>query len=158
MLDFLRALEELWHTKKDRHWLSLAYAMYAHRGQKYGEGPYWKHLLKVADYGYDMGVSPSVAFLHDLLEDTKYPLPFWLTQREKALVRTLTKDKIEPYFSYINRIRDSGLDAIRAKIADNSANIVRSVSGTDRREKYAKAQTMLFQAYNRELYRARSIE
>lgn len=86
-----------------RVWITGIYAMLAHAGQKYGKRPYWYHLSIVDDCYADDGMRV-VALLHDLLEDTRWPIPFWVRTKERKAIEILTRIKGEPYPEYIGHI------------------------------------------------------
>lgn len=130
----------------DRHYFSMVYAMLAHAGQKYDGHPYFlEHLLLVyREYDYDSKYA-SVAWLHDLLEDTKWPLPFWLTEREREAIQLLTRKPGVPYFQYVHKISVSeDRLAFLVKEDDIRVNISHSRRGTSRWRKYDKARRILW--------------
>jgi (p)ppGpp synthase/HD superfamily hydrolase len=129
------------------------FAREAHKGQLYGEVPYWHHLCHVAKYscGDDMTIWDDltiwrVAFLHDTLEDTDVTYDqlkdnFGLFIADT--VQILTKDPQLTYFENIQSIIDSGnWVAIHVKTADNIANYKHS--GKDSlKPRYEKSIRML---------------
>ena len=128
--------------------------MLAHFGQKYNGEPYWSYHLKsvvqtIAWY-YNQN-DPSlehIAWLHDLLEDTRWPLPFWLTQTERDAIILLTHQKGVPYFEYIKAMRGNNR-AVYVKIADAEVNLHESLRAKhkDRISKYEKALAMFGSRY-----------
>lgn len=57
--------------------LAMELARHFHEGQKYGDKPYWHHLVQVSDICQDFIDAPegsdlyTIAILHDILEDTE---------------------------------------------------------------------------------------
>jgi len=105
----------------------------AHTGQQYGDDPYWTHPRKVAAIGRKLFGSKfnldavKVAFLHDVVEDTRYTLDqiarMGYSPEVVDAVRLLTKNKALTYKDNIKSIIDSGNKlAIMVKYADNYAN------------------------------------
>jgi len=105
----------------------------AHTGQQYGDDPYWTHPRKVAAIGRKLFGSKfnldavKVAFLHDVVEDTRYTLDqiarMGYSPEVVDAVRLLTKNKALTYKDNIKNIIDSGNKlAIMVKYADNYAN------------------------------------
>jgi (p)ppGpp synthase/HD superfamily hydrolase len=123
------------------------FAREAHKGQLYGEVPYWHHLCDVAKYSWvDNIIIWRVAFLHDTLEDTDVTYDqlkdnFGLFIADT--VQLLTKDPQLTYFENIQAIIDSGSwVAIHVKTADNIANYKHS--GKDSlKPRYEKSIRML---------------
>jgi (p)ppGpp synthase/HD superfamily hydrolase len=105
----------------------------AHSDQKYGNMPYWKHPVQVAETGVKIfgskfdNVAYVAALLHDVIEDTEY-------DREKLselgysddildAVVLLSKERSFSYEENIKRIINSGNRiAMMVKFADNYVN------------------------------------
>jgi (p)ppGpp synthase/HD superfamily hydrolase len=105
----------------------------AHAGQQYGQQPYWTHPRKVAVVGRKIFGSKfnqdaiKVAFLHDVVEDTKYTIDqiakMGYSPEIVEAVKLLTKNKDLTYKDNIRNIINSGNRlAIMVKYADNYAN------------------------------------
>lgn len=113
-------------TKKEAE--AFEWAVISHAGQKYGEMPYFTHLLDVRGNLPDTAAQSTriAAILHDIVEDTA------VTRREVAVkfgetvatvVDLVTKDENLSYMENIQRIIDSGnKGAMQVKLADNYAN------------------------------------
>jgi len=122
-------------------------ATQAHEGQFRRDGitPYIKHPEAVASFFKKGSMAWQVAWLHDVLEDTKWTeddlvkagMDDWVIVN----VKWLTHRKEETYAQYITRVAHSEISK-RIKIADIFANL--SDSPTDRqKEKYRKALAVL---------------
>ena len=105
----------------------------AHTGQQYGNAPYWTHPRKVAVIGRKLFGAKfnqdaiKVAFLHDVVEDTRYTIDqiasMGYSPEVVEAVRLLTKNKNLTYKDNIRAIIASGNRlAIMVKYADNYAN------------------------------------
>ena len=108
---------------------TLAYEAHAGQLDKAGE-PYFGHLARVArrvaEQRPDRPDLIAVAWLHDLVEDTRltvdhlarwgYPAPV------VELVDALTHRPHEPRVDYVARIRAAGPGAVLVKLADNADN------------------------------------
>lgn len=105
----------------------------AHTGQQYGDDPYWTHPRKVAAIGRKLFGAKftmdavKVAFLHDVVEDTRYTIDqiarMGYSPEVVEAVRLLTKNKALTYKDNIRGIIASGNRlAIMVKYADNYAN------------------------------------
>lgn len=117
-------------------------AIVAHGDQKYGEFPYFVHLLQVAGNIEDPSDDEIIAaFLHDAVEDT--PVSMETIERAfgykvGAIVNLVTKNESLSYEDNIKRITLSGnKSAIKVKYADNKANRMGDKSDMEpsRREK-----------------------
>lgn len=112
----------------------------AHQGQKYGNEPYWKHPVAVAEAGRKIFGAKFdekckiVSALHDVIEDT----PHKRVDLEKLgfdagvldAVELLTKDKSLSYSANIQKIISSGnRTAMMVKYADNYMNFTGDKSG-----------------------------
>ena len=102
------------------------YALVAHMEQKYGDEPYVHHPVRVANrLDQDDEIGIAVAFLHDVVEDTKYtPDDLRLAFRDEIVqaVDAITRRKGEKYFDYIRRLSSNPI-AKRVKIADLQENL-----------------------------------
>jgi (p)ppGpp synthase/HD superfamily hydrolase len=120
------------------------YALVAHMGQKYGDEPYVHHPVRVANrLDQDDEIGIAVAFLHDVVEDTKYTLDdLRLAFRDEIVqaVDAITKRKGEKYFDYIRRLSSNPI-AKRVKIADLQENL--SQGDLSLSTRYYKALKML---------------
>jgi len=109
---------------------AVYFAIAAHTTQKYGEYPYAIHLAEVAwllsarGYGAQ---TQSVAWLHDVLEDTDKDISLIALMFGDAIAKsvdTLTRRDGESYNDYLERIAKSGdVDALAVKKADIECNL-----------------------------------
>ncbi|MCF0206453.1 MAG: HD domain-containing protein [Bacteroidales bacterium] len=134
--------------------LSLAYEVHKNQKDKAGVD-YILHPLSVAMILANGGYSDifiTTALLHDVVEDSDYSIADLRTMGfpEEVLeaLRLLTHDKSEPYFDYIERLKQNEL-ARTVKIADLTHNLDQSrcpnptKADFERWEKYKKALEML---------------
>ncbi len=122
-------------------------AIEAHEGQKDKVGkPYVLHPITVGFMG-ENEAEMIVGFLHDVVEDTSVSIE----DLEKAFdngitdaLRLLTHDKSEPYWTYVDRIKNSGNKlALAVKTNDLKHNIIRgTIAGLDT-SKHQKALRIL---------------
>lgn len=127
--------------------LALQIAKEAHAGQVDKAGKdYILHPITVASY-MDTDVEKTIAYLHDVLEDTSVTVDELRNHFSNEIVDTvitLTHRKDESYFEYIQRISKSKL-AKKIKAADllHNLDITRikepSKQDYERLEKYKKA-------------------
>lgn len=127
--------------------LALQIAKEAHAGQvDKAEKDYILHPMTVASY-MDKDVEKTIAYLHDVLEDTSVTVDELRNHFSNEIVDTvitLTHRKDESYFEYIQRISKSKL-AKKVKVADllHNLDITRIKEPTkqdyERLEKYKKA-------------------
>ena len=127
--------------------LALQIAKEAHAGQVDKAGKdYILHPMTVASY-MDTDVEKTIAYLHDVLEDTSVTVDELRNHFSNEIVDTvitLTHRKDESYFEYIQRISKSKL-AKKIKAADllHNLDITRIKEPTkqdyERLEKYKKA-------------------
>ena len=127
--------------------LALQIAKEAHAGQVDKAGKdYILHPITVASY-MDTDVEKTIAYLHDVLEDTSVTVDELRNHFPNEIVDTvitLTHRKDESYFEYIQRISKSKL-AKKVKVADllHNLDIKRIKEPTkqdyERLEKYKKA-------------------
>lgn len=127
--------------------LALQIAKEAHAGQVDKAGKdYILHPITVASY-MDTDVEKTIAYLHDVLEDTSVTVDELRNHFSNEIVDTvitLTHRKDESYFEYIQRISKSKL-AKKVKVADllHNLDITRIKEPTkqdyERLEKYKKA-------------------
>lgn len=138
------------------------FAIKAHGDQRYGDEPYIVHLDAVANVLVEFGIRDGVflagAFLHDVIEDTGVTRDdlarefgfvvaglVWVVTNEPGANRKERAAKTYP------KIRRSGAEAVRLKLADRIANTHHSiVRGTRHLEMYRKE----FPAFHEALYRA----
>ena len=127
--------------------LALQIAKEAHAGQVDKAGKdYILHPMTVASY-MDTDVEKTIAYLHDVLEDTSVTVDELRNHFSNEIVDTvitLTHRKDESYFEYIQRVSKSKL-AKKVKVADllHNLDITRIKEPTkqdyERLEKYKKA-------------------
>lgn len=136
------------------------YAARAHDWQLYhGYGdredePYVCHPIRVADQV--QGESAKVvALLHDVLEDTDYDLPDWISTTEKKALYLLTRRSETPYDSYIRTILEAdgpaGDIARCVKIADIQENLSLLPNTEEKQnlqQRYTQALAQLEQGIN----------
>jgi (p)ppGpp synthase/HD superfamily hydrolase len=122
-------------------------ATQAHAGQFRRDGvtPYITHPEAVASFFKKGSMAWQVAWLHDVLEDTKWTkndlAKAGISDSVIVSVEWLTHRKEETYAQYIERVARS-YNPKKIKIADIFANL--SDSPTDRqKEKYKKALAVL---------------
>lgn len=127
--------------------LAKEVATKAHAGQfrRDGKTPYIKHPEQVASFFLEGSLKWSVAYLHDVIEDTylgaKDLKEEGIDEETIIHVQWITHRSKETYFEYIERIAQSPL-ATKVKIADIFANL--SDSPTEKqKEKYKKALKIL---------------
>ena len=119
---------------------TIAFIAEAHRGQKYGNMPYFFHPVEVAmealeivdrllpgeDLRYLSESVALVALLHDVLEDTDYTEADLRARYSDEVVDAdvlLTLDETLDYLANIQRIIDSrNIRAMVVKLADNRVN------------------------------------
>lgn len=106
-------------------WAAITLAGRAHQGQKDKAGdPYFWHVLRVgASLLPDLDAA-IVGLLHDVLEDTSFPLrTLWaLFPRQAAAVELLTRSPQQPYHVYLADLARSPL-ARKVKLADIRDNL-----------------------------------
>lgn len=127
--------------------LALQIAQKAHAGQVDKAGKdYILHPMTVASY-MDTDIEKTIAYLHDVLEDTDVTVDALREIFPNEIVDTLitlTHRKDESYFEYIQRVSTSKL-AKKIKVADllHNLDITRIKEPTkqdyERLEKYKKA-------------------
>ncbi|MBQ1841437.1 MAG: HD domain-containing protein, partial [Bacteroidales bacterium] len=90
---------------------ALQIAIEAHEGQKDKVGkPYVLHPITVGFMG-ENEAEMIVGFLHDVVEDTSVSIEDLEKIFDKGItdaLRLLTHDKSEPYWTYVDRIKNSG--------------------------------------------------
>lgn len=139
---------------------TLDFIKKAHKGQFYGNKPYWTHPKDVADRGKKTFGSKfsedaiNAALLHDVVEDTVYSVEdlkdMGYNKAVYDAVALLTKEKGLPYEKNIQRIINSGNKiAMMVKYCDNYVNFHGDKSDWDEtkrvksQEKYAKSLNTL---------------
>lgn len=154
------------HTDKIKE--TTDFIMSAHRGQWYGNQPYWTHPFDVAAFGQELfgeefdEDSTLAALLHDVIEDTDHTRKtlsdIGYTDIVLDCVELVTKDSTLSYLENIQKIIDSGnRRAMMVKFADNYKNFTGDKSDWEpkRREKaqkkYMKSMLMLAEALKIEL-------
>ena len=141
------------HRKKtDLITKAFNFARQAHKGVKRLSGePYIMHPIAVAQIASEeMGLgSTSIcsALLHDVVEDTSVSIEDLEKIFDKGItdaLRLLTHDKSEPYWTYVDRIKNSGNKlALAVKTNDLKHNIIRgTIAGLDT-SKHQKALRIL---------------
>lgn len=108
---------------------AVAYARNWHSGQEYGDETYFDgHLAKVANVVAGLGGSDklvAVAYLHDILEDTKIPYAELVDTFGigiASVVLELTRKAEEDYADYFSRVVSSP-EARVVKLADSLVNL-----------------------------------
>lgn len=135
--------------------LASGIAFEAHKHQMYGDKPYRVHLIQVAmkvsemvfrenigAYSLSFADLRSVAYLHDILEDTDYE--FTKSDRDvlgedvMSAVFAITRKKGQDQASYLDVVKSNSL-AYAVKVADTMCNYEASVAIFDKRriKKYA---------------------
>ena len=115
---------------------ALQIAIEAHEGQKDKVGkPYVLHPITVGFMG-ENEAEMIVGFLHDVVEDTSVSIEDLEKIFDKGItdaLRLLTHDKSEPYWTYVDRIKNSGNKlALAVKTNDLKHNIIRgTIAGLD---------------------------
>lgn len=104
---------------------ALAFAVEAHKGQKdKGKKPYIYHPIYVAEH-VEGDIAKSVAYLHDVVEDTKYTLEdlqnAGFSDEIVDAVDVLTKREGMSYEKYIEKVAKNPL-ATTVKLADLEHN------------------------------------
>lgn len=99
----------------------------AHKGQMYGDMPYWTHCVDVASEVQNPTFEEYIAaMLHDTIEDTDMTMDQLRENYSSGIcdmVELLTKDDSLSYLQNIERIIDSGnIGAMKIKLADNTCN------------------------------------
>ncbi len=125
-------------------------AMAAHEGQMYGKENYFKgHLVPVVHKVANLFATTSnleylimLAYLHDILEDTKIPYDEIVLEFGKDVagdVKDLTRNSGEPYICYIDRICGNPV-AAKVKYADSLVNLEKCLETKEfkRAEKYLR--------------------
>jgi (p)ppGpp synthase/HD superfamily hydrolase len=122
---------------------TIAFIQEAHKGQTYGNMPYFFHPVEVAATALEAAETLNracapetpiallddivlAALLHDVIEDTKYTEEMLRERFSDAVVDMvvlLTSDPGAPYLDNIQKIIDSGnVGAMVVKLADNHVN------------------------------------
>ena len=130
-----------------------------HKGQMYNNLPYTYHLSQVAeevtqiikklDLPYDMDVYLTVAFGHDIVEDTNMDevalQKCGFSQCIIYAIMSVTKIKGEPYIDYINRCKNNKIGKY-VKIADTLSNLIHSTRDGNAKRiiKYTNQLSMLY--------------
>ena len=127
---------------------AFGFMVNAHRGQFYGELPYFTHPLQVAEIVSNMKTPYNdeiiAALLHDVVEDTDVVMPdirSFCSTNVANVVELLTKDNSLSYEENIDRIIASGNNsAARIKWADNFVNMSgdKSAMSAEKRNKLNK--------------------
>lgn len=129
---------------------AIDFAKMAHKGQVDKAGKdYILHPMFIADQ-MDTEIEKTVAYLHDVVEDTKYTLDDLRDFGSEVVdaVDHLTRRKNEDYFDYIDRVKENEL-ARKVKLADlkHNADLTRIQNPTqkdkDRQRKYDRAIEIL---------------
>lgn len=133
-------------------------AYHWHKEQMYGEHNYFFHLTEVATLvrqmlgdsqcsAEELDVTVAVAYLHDILEDTKIPyieLANAFTLEVVDAVLAITKVEGQSYPEYITKVKANHV-AHMVKIADTTCNLRNSVIDGDVRRihKYTNQLNLL---------------
>lgn len=129
--------------------LAKTIAMKFHAGQMYGEYPYWHHLLQVAE---SVKVEnddrlKAIAWLHDILEDTKCTKEILYALFEDNIVDAviaISKVEGESKEDYIAKVKKNSL-ALTVKMHDTLCNLKESLIRRDmkRVKKYSNQLILL---------------
>lgn len=148
--------------------IAVELAVEAHMRQMYGKLPYIAHLYEVdqlviqayadpnrshsdpysKEAGDEMDMLRSIAYLHDIIEDTdttEYDLlEAGICQEVVDAVIKMTKVKGESYSDYIVEVKSNEL-ARKVKLCDTAANLMNSIKegNTKRINKYTKQIQLL---------------
>lgn len=142
---------------------SIALSALAHRGQLYGDNPYFYHLSEVesnvvglfAKGNYcetEIDNLRAIAMLHDTLEDTCLTAE---NMREAGInedvilaVECITKREGQPYLVYLDVVLSNEL-ARKVKLCDTMANLSNSIKEMNmkRIRKYTKQVTLLEEGF-----------
>ena len=131
---------------------AIIYAVRAHAGtERRGKGfPYIVHPMEAVEIVATMTADQELlaaAALHDVVEDTSVSIEDLEKAFDKDItdaLRLLTHDKSEPYWTYVDRIKNSGNKlALAVKTNDLKHNIIRgTIAGLDT-SKHQKALRIL---------------
>lgn len=123
-----------------------------HSGQKYGNQPYFYHLMSVVEsvakkWGWENKDILSVAVLHDILEDTDLTFEELVEEVGKDIatyVKALSKVEGEEYMDYIERCREHHYTK-EVKIHDTLCNLTESIMADNKKrvKKYANQLQLL---------------
>lgn len=111
---------------------ALILAKSKHCGQMYGEHEYAYHLKQVAASVYEAqadSIHVSVAYLHDILEDTDTTVEMlreWFPASVVDAVVALTKIKGEKYSEYLDKVAANKI-ALVVKMHDTLCNLTESL-------------------------------
>jgi len=112
---------------------AMVVAKHWHRLQMYGDQPYMYHVMQVHDlvvevYGVEAYELRAIALLHDIIEDTPYPVSdlymSFGTEIGNAVL-AMSKREGEDYFEYIARVKANPL-ARKVKRCDSMCNLTQS--------------------------------
>ena len=100
---------------------------------------------KCSKYGFDYVV---VGLLHDIIEDTYTELGE-IPEEFRDDVATLTRRVGEPYFEYINRVKNGSNRAIIVKLYDIEDHLEqRDTLSESLRKRYIKAHNILMERFS----------
>ena len=128
---------------------NIGYAL--RMAKKYYTDTGYNHAIRVMQYIAENDMIPddkkddciSLAIMHDLWEDTKYPKGCGLDEEFAKCLELLTKKKDADYIDYVKEIKkysDTHPMAYWVKIADMKDHLTQSETLTDKlKEKYLKA-------------------
>jgi len=112
---------------------AMAFAIRAHRGQIYGDQPFWSHPKAAAEVARRFGLEETLqvaAWLHDVVEDTDIPLgqiEAEFGSEVAALVDAVTEPsgltRRERHPAAWAKLRAAGPDAVAVKLSDRIANV-----------------------------------
>lgn len=108
----------------------------ANNPHNYCNSKYWKSFL----LPYNLETTIAAAFLHDVLEDTKYNLDNFPIDIQHIVYNLSRKD--ETYFDYIMRISKDNYQVIAIKLADLECNMKDLQEGS-MKDKYRFADYIL---------------
>lgn len=118
----------------------------AHQGQtRWDNSSYIEHLKRIANSLDGIGLK-IVAWLHDVLEDTKLTsqdlLRKGICAELVSVIETLTRKEGENYYTYIMRISKDPI-ATKVKIADIEDNLRGDIKEGSLKDKYRLARHIL---------------
>jgi (p)ppGpp synthase/HD superfamily hydrolase len=130
-----------------------AFAIWAHRNQKYGALPYVAHLDQVFSLAHKHKAPPAVqvaSYLHDVIEDAGihlFHLDFFFGAEVAFLVNSVTDEpganRRERHQRTYPKTRAAGTHAVFLKLCDRIANEIASI-GTDKWSMYSGEERKLF--------------
>lgn len=112
---------------------AMAFAVRAHRGQMYGDQPFWSHPKDAADVARRFGLEETLqvaCWLHDVVEDTETTLAQVEEVFGAEVARLVDAVTEPPGFTRKERhpaawakLKAAGDDAVAVKLSDRIANV-----------------------------------